>query len=440
MCTILNFALAMTGYRRTLQYLYEQLPMYQRQGAKAFRKDLSNSLALDAMTGHPHRNFPSIHVAGTNGKGSTCHMIASVLTAAGYNVGLYTSPHLRDFRERIRIDGKLMDKAAVVEFVETYRSQIGSLGASFFEITVAMAMWYFSREKVDVAIIETGLGGRLDSTNIIRPVLCLITNIGWDHMNFLGDTLPAIAAEKAGIIKPGVPVVISETQPETRPVFEEKAAQLGAPIHFAGDSYRVRQVRLLKRSAQYRVWEGGVLRYRALNVQAQGEYQERNLAGVLQAVDLLRSGGQFEIPEHAMLHGLRSLRRLSGFQGRWQWIGKNPRTLCDAAHNESGLALAMEQLERVPREKLHMVVGFVNDKELGKMLKLLPQDALYYFVRPDIPRGLGDVELAALAVGYGLEGVACGSVAAGLSAARKAAAPDDLVYVGGSCFVVAEVV
>jgi len=430
----------MDRYNETLKYLYQQLPMYQRQGAAAFKKDLGNIIRLDEGLGHPHRSFPTVHVAGTNGKGSSCHMLAAIFSSAGYKTGLYTSPHFRDFRERIRIDGQLMERHAVVDFVSDHRELIESVSASFFEITVAMAFWYFSREKVDIAIIETGLGGRLDSTNIITPELSLITNIGWDHMNFLGDTLPLIAAEKAGIIKSRVPVVISETQEETAPVFREKARKLNAPIYFADQHYRVQQLHTLKRSAQYRIEREGQVWLQVLNVQAIGKYQEKNLAGVLQAVECLRASGHWKIPAEALTGGLRYLQHRSGFQGRWQYLKGSPRTLCDSAHNEPGLRTAMEQLATIPYKDLHMVVGFVNDKELSKMLDLLPRDARYYFVKPDIPRGLDTQSLRALASEHGLNGIEAGSVKEGLLKARKAAGPEDLIYVGGSCFVVAEVV
>lgn len=430
----------MDRYTEILHYLYSQLPMYQRQGASAFKKDLGNILKLDEVLGHPHRQFPTVHVAGTNGKGSTCHMLAAIFTSAGYKTGLYTSPHFRDFRERIRIDGQLMEKEAVVDFVEEYRPLIESVSASFFEISVAMAFWYFAREKVDIAIIETGLGGRLDSTNIITPELSMITNIGWDHMNFLGNTLPLIAGEKAGIIKPGVPVVISETHPETAPVFRKKAASVNAPIVFADEHFQIEQVAVNQRSANYRVTRDKVLLYPSLNVQAVGKYQEKNLAGVLQAVELLNHTEKWEIPHNALKGGLRYLHSRSGFQGRWQLLSRSPRTVCDSAHNEPGLRMAMEQLAGVPRKYLHMVVGFVNDKDLGKMLDLLPKDARYYFVKPDIPRGLDTASLAKLAMAHGLLGVEAGSVQDGLRLARSSADRDDLIYVGGSCFVVAEVV
>lgn len=430
----------MDKYNSVLQYLYSQLPMYQRQGPKAFKKDLTNILEMDRLLGHPHKRFPAIHVAGTNGKGSTCHMLAAIFTSAGYKTGLYTSPHFRDFRERIRIDGKLMDKNAVVDFVDTHKDDIERVKASFFEISVAMAFWYFAREKVDIAIIETGLGGRLDSTNIIIPELSVITNIGWDHMNFLGDTLPLIAGEKAGIIKPGVPVVISETHPETAPVFKKKAKECKAIITFADQHFKSEKVRVLKKSTVYRVFRDGKVYDDHLNLCAQGDYQEKNLCGVLQAVEVLRESGKWKLPDQAVKKGLRYLKTKSGFIGRWQLLSDHPKVICDSAHNEPGLEQAMRQLEGVQRKNLHMVVGFVNDKELDKLLSLLPRDAKYYFVKPEIPRGLDDRELEKLARRYGITGVVAGSVNQGLELAKRKAGPDDLIYVGGSCFVVAEVV
>jgi len=425
-------------YRATLDYLYRQLPMYQRIGPAAFKKDLSNTYALCAALGQPQERFPSIHVAGTNGKGSVAHFLSAALQAAGYRVGLYTSPHYRDFRERIKINGQLAQRSYVVAFVERYRHLFQEIQPSFFEITVAMAFDYFAQEKVDIAVIEVGLGGRLDSTNVIRPELAVITNISFDHMDFLGDTLPLIAGEKAGIIKPGVPVVVGETQPETAPVFQAKAAAEGAALVFADQRYRVERRAVAPPHMIYDVYREGRLYLPGLALDALGPYQAKNLQTVLQALESLPA--RWQVSEDALRAGLADLRQRTRLLGRWQLLSEHPTVLCDSAHNEAGMKLAVEALRQMPFGRLHIVMGTVNDKDPKRLLQQMPREAVYYFARPDIPRGLDAEVLRQQAAELGLRGRAYRSVPLALRAARRQAAADDLIYVGGSIFVVAEVV
>ncbi|MGI4743877.1 MAG: bifunctional folylpolyglutamate synthase/dihydrofolate synthase [Janthinobacterium lividum] len=429
-------------YSETLAWLYAQLPMYQRVGAAGFKKGLGNTEALAAALGHPETKFRSVHVAGTNGKGSSSHLLAAVLQSAGYKVGLYTSPHLREFTERIRVNGQELAPAYLVRWVAEHQGLFADIEPSFFEMCVALAFDYFAAEQVDVAVVEVGLGGRLDSTNIITPLVALITNISYDHQAMLGNTLPEIAGEKAGIIKPGRPVVVSQTQPEVAPVFTAKAAQTGSPLLFADARYlaqpapaagvgpaAVQTVNVLRDGQPFLAdVELGLL----------GDYQRLNLPGVLATLDELRTQG-FEIPESALRQGLRDVTRLTGLRGRWSIIGQQPLVIADTAHNEAGLRLVLAQLARVPHAHLHLVIGTVNDKDVTNVLALLPREATYYFCQADIPRALPAADLAALAAGHGLVGQAYGPVAAALAAARAAAAPADVVFIGGSTFVVAEV-
>ena len=430
-------------YPETLAWLYAQLPMYQRVGAAGFKKGLGNTEALLAAMGHPERRFRSVHVAGTNGKGSSAHLLAAVLQSAGYRVGLYTSPHLRAFTERVRLNGQELAPAYLVAWVEKWRGLFAEIQPSFFEMCVALAFSYFADEAVDVAVVEVGLGGRLDSTNVITPLVSLITNISYDHQAMLGDTLPEIAGEKAGIIKPGVPVVISQTQPEVAAVFAAKAAAEAAPLTWADELYSVvpgpagaaaaaagtQLLDVRRRGAPYLP---GV----ALGLL--GDYQALNLPGVLAGLDALRARG-FDLPEAAVRRGLRGVTALTGLRGRWSILGHRPLVVADTAHNEAGLRLAMAQLQRVPHERLHLVIGTVNDKDVTKILPLLPAAAAYYFCQADIPRALPAPELAALAAAAGRPGRAYGAVAAAVAAARAAAGPGDVVFIGGSTFVVAEV-
>jgi len=425
-------------YQETLDFLYSQLPMFQRIGAPAYKKDLTNITALCEALGHPQRNYPVIHVAGTNGKGSVSFMLSAILQAAGWKTGLCVSPHYRDFRERARINGQYVPKAFVVDFVQRLRPVIDAVQPSFFELSTALAFDYFSAEKVDIAVIETGLGGRLDSTNIVEPVLSVITNIGLDHTEFLGNTLPLIAAEKAGIIKQGVPVVIGERHPETEVVFEQTAKKQAASIVFAEDAYQA-----VRHSGDvfhtiFDVFRRQKLVYPALEVQLSGDFQTKNIQTVLQAVEMLAP--QFSIEETHIRSGLSRLKSLTGFLGRWDAIGQNPLVLCDSAHNEHGMKVVMQELSKLEYNRLHIVFGVVKDKDIAAMLQLLPQDARYYFCKANIPRGLDAVELHTKAIEAGLQGRSYASVKNALRAAKRNAAPDDLIFVGGSIFVVAEVV
>ncbi|MEN1784470.1 MAG: folylpolyglutamate synthase/dihydrofolate synthase family protein [Bacteroidota bacterium] len=400
-------------YEATLAWLFAQLPMYQNKGSLAYKGKLDNIKALTAYLGHPERNFKSLHVAGTNGKGSSCHMLASILQEAGYRTGLYTSPHLKDFRERIKINGELISREAVVTFVAKHRPFFEEHQCSFFEMTVGLAFEHFSQSEVDIAVVEVGLGGRLDATNVITPEVSLITNIGHDHMGTLGDTLAKIAREKAGIIKETVPVVISERQLETEPVFKEVAAQQKSPITFAED-----------------------LKLPAYKTDLLGWYQQKNIQGVLACLAKLDG---FHINKDQVHSGLLNIAANTGLLGRWQVLQAQPKVVADTAHNEEGLQQVIAQLTEESYGVLHLVLGFVADKEVARLLKLFPRGAQYYFVQPQIARALAVEDLQRLAKAQQLLGSGHRSVAAGLSAALSAAAPDDLVFVGGSTFVVAEV-
>jgi len=426
------------NYQETIAYLYQQLPMFQRQGTPAFKKDLSNTWRLMEMLGHPQRRFPCVHIAGTNGKGSSAHMLSAIFQSAGYRTGLYTSPHYRDFRERIKIDGQLMTESAVVNFVDRYRDQFEAIQPSFFEITVAMAFDYFAQEKVDFAVIETGMGGRLDSTNVVRPELSVITNISFDHQEFLGDTLEKIAFEKAGIIKEHTPVVVGEWQAETAAVFTKVAGERGAPLRFAQEQYRVEVIQQNLEATLLQVYRADGLMYPHLLLGASGAYQAKNLCTVLTAVEHLAAS--FDIGRELNIrYALARLRPLTHFMGRWQLLQRRPRVLVDSAHNEAGIALLLQQLGQLSFQRLHLVIGMVRDKKRDLILSGMPKNGQYYFARPDIPRGLGVEILREEAQAYGLQGTAYSSVKLALQAALAEAAADDLVFVGGSTFVVAEV-
>lgn len=406
----------MGNYQETVEWMFRQLPMYQQQGASAYKKDLANTLRLSDYLGHPERKIRCIHVAGTNGKGSTSHMLASVLMEAGHKTGLYTSPHLKDFRERIKIDGKEIPEQFIVDFIGKHKPFFESHSLSFFEMTVGLAFDYFASENVDVAIIETGLGGRLDSTNIIMPLLSVITNIGFDHMQFLGNTIAAIATEKAGIIKPGIPVVIGEYTPETKAVFQDKARETGSDIYFASD--------LIDET-----YPSDLL----------GDYQIDNKKTVLQSIGVLQKENLFSIAEDHVKNGFMHVVKNTGLQGRWQQLHSNPAVIADTAHNSHGLKIVMRQVARQSFEKLHVILGVVNDKDLTDVLPLFPKNATYYFCKPDIPRGLDAESLKQSAADYGLHGETYPSVSAAYKAALSKAAEHDFIYVGGSTFVVAEI-
>lgn len=425
------------NYQETLRYLFAQLPMFQRVGSAAYKADLGNTLRLDSYFNHPHTRFKSVHIAGTNGKGSTSHMLASILQSAGYTVGLYTSPHLRDFRERIRVNGQMIPESEVVGFVAKHGGLFEQVKPSFFEMTVALAFDYFARQGVEVAVVEVGLGGRLDSTNIITPLLSVITNIGLDHTDLLGCTLPAIAAEKAGIIKPGVPVVIGQHQPEVFQVFADSALANGSELVLAEQRYKVQGVNFSDTHQLITVNGHGAASTWSLDLM--GSYQRLNLPGVLASVDVLNGLG-LKIPADSVARGLGSVRQATGLMGRWQTLRESPRVLCDTGHNVDGIRQVLEQIGRTPHGNLHMVIGMVGDKNIDGMLALLPQNATYYFTRASIPRALNQAELQQRASGFGLAGGCYATVGEALRCAIDRAAPDDLVFVGGSTFVVAEVV
>ena len=401
------------NYQETLQWMFAQLPMFQRVGESAFKKDLTNTLAFSKELGFPEKKFKSIHVGGTNGKGSTSHMLASILQEAGYKVGLYTSPHLKNFTERIRINGKEIPKRTVTAFVNTHKDFLEAQKLSFFEMTVGMAFDYFANEKVDIAVIEVGLGGRLDSTNIITPLVSVITNIGYDHMQFLGETLPEIAGEKAGIIKEHIPVVIGEYQDEVASVFLKKAAEMKASIQFASEDTTMYTSDLL------------------------GDYQQSNTKTAVAAIKKLPG---FLVSDENIKVGLQNVVNNTQLKGRWQILQQHPTVICDTAHNKEGLQIALNQLVRQEYEILHIVLGVVSDKKVADIFPFFPKNAQYYFCKPNIPRGLSEVVLQQQAATFGLQGKTFLSVKKALNAALKSANQQDIIYVGGSTFVVAEVV
>ena len=428
-------------YKATLDYLFSQLPMFQRTGPAAYKNTLGNTLKLDEYYDHPHRKYRTIHVAGTNGKGSVSHMLASVLQAAGYKTGLYTSPHLKDFRERIKINGQMMPESAVVDWVSNFvtNNDLWKIQPSFFELTVAMAFDYFAHQEIDVAIMEVGLGGRLDSTNIITPDVSIITNIGLDHTNLLGNTLEKIAGEKAGIIKTGVPVVIGTTQKETAPVFKEKAQEVDTSIYFSDQEYNVAYSMLsMDGRQQLNVQKEGKDVYPQLALDLLGQYQHKNIPAVLKAVDLLNEK-DYKITENCLREGLANVVTTTGLLGRWQIIGTNPLTVCDTGHNEDGIKSIVQQLENTAYKQLHFIFGTVGDKDPGKVLALLPKEANYYFVKADIARAMNADELAKRANEFGLVGEVYPSVNEAYKKARLVADKMDMIFVGGSTFVVAEV-
>ncbi|GAB3903168.1 bifunctional folylpolyglutamate synthase/dihydrofolate synthase [Mucilaginibacter boryungensis] len=434
-------------YQQTLDYLYSQLPMFSRTGAAAMTKDLTNTWALCKLLDNPQDKFKSVHVGGTNGKGSTSHMLAAILQIAGYKTGLYTSPHLRDFRERVRINGQMIAEQVVTDFVARHKTDFENLKLSFFEMTVGLAFDTFAKQQVDIAIVEVGLGGRLDSTNVINPLLSIITNIGWDHMNLLGNTLPLIAGEKAGIIKPGVPAIIGEHQPEVADVFIQKAYHEKTKLSFASEEWilssesEIESPKLSENSFRDVdvKKEGFTLKTLNLRLDLTGTYQLKNLKTILSAVEELRLQG-FNISDEHIKTALKQVRALTGLNGRWQIIGHDPLTICDTGHNPDGIHEVLKNINAITYNKLHFILGMVNDKDITKVLKMLPPDAVYYFCRPDIPRGLPVEELSSQAADFGLSGDMYPSVMSALIAARYAADKEDLIFVGGSTFVVAEIV
>jgi len=425
-------------YPQTLDYLFARLPMYQRIGAAAYKADLVNTIKIAEVLGKPHLKLKCIHVAGTNGKGSSSHMLAAILQQCGYKTGLYTSPHLTDFRERIKINGKMIPKNYVIDFVEKYKEPFEQIEPSFFEWTVGLALDYFATEEVDVAIIEVGLGGRLDSTNIIVPKTSLITNISFDHMNLLGDTLEKISKEKAGIIKSRVPVVISQYQSETAPVFNAMARELKAPIEYADKNYRITKHTFSKGFMQVEVLNKKTDAVTSYELDLTGIYQLKNLLGVLNVLEFIEKVGFLVEPEHVKT-ALKNVCGITGLRGRWQKLGEKPLMISDTGHNEDGIKQIIENLKDIDYTELHFVFGAVNDKDVSKILSLLPKEATYYFVKANIPRALGENELTAQALKFKLKGQAYASVEAGLKAAKKAAKKTDLIFIGGSTFVVGDV-
>lgn len=427
-------------FNETLDFLFSQLPAYHRVGKAAYRNDLDNTILLDEYFGHPHSGYRTIHVAGTNGKGSVSHMIASVLQEAGFKTGLYTSPHLKDFRERIKVDGEMIAEKDVVDFVSKHREIIEKVKPSFFEMTVAMALNYFAERKVDIAVIEVGLGGRLDSTNIINPVLCVITNIGHDHMDLLGDSIEKVAVEKAGIIKGNTPVVISETQAETEKIFIAKANDMNSLICFADQEYEC-ELGNYDNANSIRSYKMHSLSENNLSegiVPLAGDYQVKNLQAVYAAIYQLKS--VIGVSEENIVQGIRNVVVNTGLSGRWQVLSTSPLTICDTGHNKEGLEYVLGQLQRIPKTGLHIVIGFVNDKDLATVLPLFPIDAIYYFTKAAVQRALNEEILKSEATRFGLKGNSFPDVKSALESARNNAKQTDLIFIGGSTFVVAEVV
>lgn len=425
-------------YTETLDFLYSKLPMFTRIGEAALKKDLHNTIALCAELGNPQDKFKTIHVAGTNGKGSTSHMLAAILQQAGYKTGLYTSPHLKDFRERIRINGNMVPESFVTEFVGGLQQAIEGIQPSFFEVTVAMAFDYFAKEEVDVAVIEVGLGGRLDSTNIIHPDLSVITNISLDHTNILGNTLEDIAYEKAGIIKANVPAIVGEKESPSADVFIQKAQEVLATLEFASDILQVEQAQLSAGNLVMNISSCGKLLFEQLQLDLTGSYQLKNIRTVLLAVLKLRSLG-YQIQDEAIYQALRSVKALTGLQGRWQTLGEKPTMICDTGHNVAGIKEVIQNIRETRFDHLHMVIGMVKDKDISAVLALLPKDAQYYFTQPALERALPATELKAKAEPLGLTGLAFQNVQDALASAKANAAVEDLIFIGGSTFTVAEV-
>ena len=427
-------------YETIVDWMFRQIPMYQRTGKAAYKIDLKKTHRIDEYFSEPHKSYKTIHVAGTNGKGSVSHSLASVLQEAGYKVGLYTSPHMKDFRERIRVNGEMIPKEYVTAFIKENQRFFEEITPSFFEMSVAMAFNFFEDQQVDVAVVEVGMGGRLDSTNIIFPEISIITNIGLDHTTFLGHSLHSIAQEKAGIIKRGIPVVIGESHPDTKPVFKERAKQAKTSIYFADEDYILEPSVIfdpLKNSFQ--IFNENKKQYlHELTTDLLGAYQRKNLATVLKALDLLKDN--FLLDEKNVQRGLSKVKKNTGFLGRWQVLETSPLVLCDTAHNTEGVKTNMEQLEKMDYNHLHFVLGFVNDKNIESVLSLFPTNANFYFTKANIPRALDENELKDQAEGAGLSGNAYPTSEEALIAAKKAANPNDMIYVGGSTFVVSEVI
>lgn len=419
-------------YQEATEYLFNSTPLFQNVGKDAYKEGLENTLLLDKHFNHPHQQYQTIHIAGTNGKGSCSHTLAAILQEAGYKVGLYTSPHLVDFRERIRVNGTCIPEERVVRFVEEERAFFEPLHPSFFEITTALAFLYFAEQKVDIAVIEVGLGGRLDCTNIISPLLSVITNISFDHVQFLGNTLDKIASEKAGIIKPNTPVIIGETTPETRPVFIEKALRCQASIRFAEEKHELQAIN----EAYDGTREYQTLHFGTINGVLNGDCQIKNTQTILAAVSELQK--TLHISEENVRDGFRNVCQTTGLRGRWQKLADSPKTYCDTGHNVGGISYIVKQLERIPCAQKRIVIGMVNDKDIAHVLEMLPKDAIYYFTQAKVKRALPAEALLAQAKGKGLDGKAFSSVIEAYTAARNEASSDDLIFIGGSTFIVAD--
>lgn len=419
-------------YQEATEYLFNSTPLFQNVGKDAYKEGLENTLLLDKHFNHPHQQYQTIHIAGTNGKGSCSHTLAAILQEAGYKVGLYTSPHLVDFRERIRVNGTCIPEERVVRFVEEERAFFEPLHPSFFEITTALAFLYFAEQKVDIAVIEVGLGGRLDCTNIISPLLSVITNISFDHVQFLGNTLDKIASEKAGIIKPNTPVIIGETTPETRPVFIEKALRCQASIRFAEEEHELQAIN----EAYDGTREYQTLHFGTINGVLNGDCQIKNTQTILAAVSELQK--TLHISEKNVRDGFRNVCQTTGLRGRWQKLADSPKTYCDTGHNVGGISYIVKQLERIPCAQKRIVIGMVNDKDIAHVLEMLPKDAIYYFTQAKVKRALPAEALLAQAKGKGLDGKAFSSVIEAYTAARNEASSDDLIFIGGSTFIVAD--
>lgn len=428
-------------YQETIDYLYSLLPVFHRDGEKAFKGDLTNILKISEYLGNPHLKFKTIHVAGTNGKGSTSHFLSAILQSAGYKTGLYTSPHLKDYTERFRINGISIQKTNIVSFIQEHKDFIEQLQPSFFELSVGIAFDFFAKEKVDIAVIEVGLGGRLDSTNIITPELSVITNIGFDHVNILGDTLAKIASEKAGIIKPKVPVVVSEYNEETKPVFLEKAISTDSEIYFASENLKVIEKESLLTKLIVDVYSVDntekTLLYKNLSSQLIGNYQLKNIAGVIQSIEVLNKIG-FTISDEALRSGISNVVDLTGLKGRWQILSESPLTICDTGHNEHGLKSVLSQISKLQVKNKYFILGFVKDKNVDEILALFPKDGIYYFCQAENPRFMPAENLIKIAKSHGISGYSILSVNEALEFVQNLAQEDDFIYVGGSTYIVAE--
>lgn len=424
------------NYKQTLDFLFSQLPMYQRIGKAAYKADLNNTIELDKHLGHPHTKYKTIHIAGTNGKGSVSHMLASIFQQAGLKTGLYTSPHLLDFRERIKVNGKMIEKDYVVNFVNDNKDIINKIKPSFFEITVAMAFDYFAKQNVDIAIIETGLGGRLDSTNIITPVLTIITNIGLDHMQFLGDTKQKIALEKAGIIKRNIPVITGEKDPEIQDILLKKAQDTGAMTCFAKRRFYTKIINQTNEYQEIAIKNAQSGTTFNISLDLLGEYQQKNVGTVFASLQVLIP--MFNIPKDDIVAALANVKKNTGLRGRWEVIGTSPKVICDTAHNIDGIKEVVNQLQKLQKNTLHIIMGMVDDKDIQNVLKLFPADAEYYFTKAKIPRAMDENSLAEKASLTGLNGKTFSTVKDAYNFALSQAQPNDIIFVGGSTFIVAD--